>query len=190
MAVFAKDQQVARKASSSCVKFSSRIHKYSRFPRCSPLILNHHSIANMRLVLQPVTPKDLGRAKSIYGSETGDLVAPAHSAFWQVQDDESAKKRAEWSLQQQKEQLEHDPFVRMVKVVDAENNDEIISLGRWHEFPNGNEQVGDLEFSGLKSRDDPAAWPENFPKEAYLKFYDDALAARKEWQGNVHCWGE
>lgn len=113
----------------------------------------------MKLVLQPALPQDLEQAKSIYGSEKGDLVAAAHSAFWQVEDDEAAKQRAQWSLQQQKELLENDPFGRFVKVVDADNDNVIIAMGRWRDFPNGNEQVGDLEYSGLKSRDDPAAWP-------------------------------
>lgn len=43
-------------------------------------------------------------------------------------------------------------------------------MGRWHDLLNGDEQVADLEYSGLKSRDDPAAWLDGFPKEAYLKF--------------------
>ncbi|KAK4502978.1 hypothetical protein PRZ48_006405 [Zasmidium cellare] len=142
----------------------------------------------MKLVLEPALPQDLEQAKAIYGSEKGDLVAPAHSAFWHADNDQDARKRAEWSLQQQKEQFENDPFVRFVKVVDVDQDNEIIAMGRWHDFPNGNEQVGDLEYSGLRSRDDPAAWPDGFPKEAYLRFYDECLAARKEWQGNVHCW--
>lgn len=181
MVVFAKDQ--------TAYKASTRATIDLPWLNVSCTSLSTFPSTKMKLLLKPALPQDLENAKSIYGSDSGDLVAPAHSAFWHVENDCDAKKRAEWSLQQQKEQLENDPFARFVKVVDEDNDEEIVAMGRWHDFPNGNEQVVDLEYSGLKSREDPAAWPDGFPREAYLKFYDECLAARKEWQGNVHCWG-
>lgn len=146
----------------------------------------------MKLVVQEATSADIGAAKGIYGPETGDLCAAACAAGWPItdpNDTETAKSRAEWSCKQQQDLVENDPTVRFVKVINEENNGDIVAVGRWHRYPNGYQHVADLEAAGLKNRDDPATWPDGFHKDFYLGFLDDLFAARRSWMGKGHYWG-
>ena len=146
----------------------------------------------MKFEIQEATSSHIEAAKSIYGPDTGDLSAPAVGLGWPPTDPnniESARKRVEWSCQQQKDLLENDPTTRFIKVIDANKHNEIVAFGRWHRYPNGFQQMGDLEIAGLKDRDNPSTWPENFNKGPYLGFFDEACAARTSWMGSDHCWG-
>ncbi|KAK5111404.1 hypothetical protein LTR85_012178 [Meristemomyces frigidus] len=147
----------------------------------------------MHLTVQPVVPTDFDTAKHLYGPETGDVVAPLCAAIWHVDptDTATAKHRAEWSCQQQKELLEGAPTAHVVKVVDtdAKPGEEIVAIARWHEYKRGNEHIGDLELIGRKDRDDPATWPEGLDRDFYLGFCDEAYSARRAWMGEGHYWG-
>ncbi|KAK3722963.1 hypothetical protein LTR37_002108 [Vermiconidia calcicola] len=145
----------------------------------------------MQLEVQEARPADIESAKAIYGPETGDLCAASLGvglAFSDSHDLETAKKRAEWSCQQQKDLLENDPTTRFLKVVDIDNNDGIVAFGRWHRYPNGAQTVADLETVGLKDRHDPATFPDGFRKDFYLGFLDEIGTARESWMGTGHCW--
>lgn len=145
----------------------------------------------MKFKVQPATSVDIDSAREFYTSDTGDLCAALVGAFWpEPQDDiAKAKLRAEWSCQQQKDILENDSSTRFIKVVDQDNDDELVAFGRWHRYTNGYKHVADLETVGLKDRNDPATWPEGLPKDFYLGFADEAFAARRSWMGENHYWG-
>jgi hypothetical protein len=145
----------------------------------------------MKLQVQETTPVDLDAAKVIYGPGKGDLSAAACAAFWPISDPsdlETARCRAEWSCQQQKDLLNTDPTTRFVKVVDTDNNDDIIAFGRWHRYLNGYEPVADVEAVGLKDRNNPATWSTGLMKGLYLGILDELLGARDSWIGKQHCW--
>lgn len=148
---------------------------------------------NMHLQVETVTPADLDAAATIYGPETGDLVAPLCQICWAVDptDTDSARLRAEWSCQQQKDLLTADPSTRFVKVIDTDvlPDQQIVALGRWHEYPSGYTQVEDLEVTGLKDREAPDTWPKSLNKAFYTGFLDECLAGRREWMGHGHYWG-
>ena len=146
----------------------------------------------MKLEVQEATPSDIEAAKAIYGPETGDLCAPIIPVMWSLTDShdtKTAKLRAEWSCQQQRDILEDDPTTRFVKVVDADNDDELVAFGRWHRYPSGYHGIKDLECVGRKDRNNPATWSEDFNKDFYLGFLDPAIAARTSWMGMGHYWG-
>lgn len=136
---------------------------------------------------------DLEAASSIHGPSTGDLTAAACSVCWHVEptDLSAAKHRAEWSCQQQKDLLQNDSTTRFVKVVDtdAQPGEQIVALGRWHEYMKGYEHMGDLEVTGLKDRNDPTTWPEGLNKPFYTGFLDQCFAQRRAWMGEGHYWG-
>ena len=145
----------------------------------------------MKFQVQEATPADLDAAEHIYGHENGNLSAAAIEAMWPINDPndlESARLRAEWSCQQQKDILKTDPTTRFVKVVDTDNNNDIIAFGRWNRYPNGYEQVADVEAVGLKDRNDPATWPKGLMKGLYLGLIDELFGARDSWIGKQHCW--
>ena len=146
----------------------------------------------MKFEVQEATSSDIESAKGFYGPETGDLCAAAFGVGWPLTDPndmELARRRAEWSCQQQKELMENDPTTRFVKVVNTDKGNEIVAFGRWHRYPNGYQHVADLETVGLKDRNDPATWPDGFNKELYLGFLDELFAQRRSWMGEGPYWG-
>jgi hypothetical protein len=149
----------------------------------------------MRLELSPVTVADLEAAATVYGPETGDLVAPACQFGWPVEpsDTDGLSRRAAWSVQQQINQLAIDPTVRMVKVIDHDapaGPQQIVSLGRWHEYPEGWKQAGDLEVSGKQARKDLGEWPQGMSREFFTALLDGLIGTRLDWQGTGPCWGK
>lgn len=145
----------------------------------------------MKLAVREATPRSFEIAKTIYGPEKGDLCAAAVPFGWaapEAGDLESARKRAEWSCQQQQDFLGRDPTVRLMQVVDEDSNDEIVAFARWHRYPEGFMEIGDMETCGAKDRNDPATWPAGFDKELYTGLLDDLIRQRIEWIGNQHCW--
>lgn len=146
--------------------------------------------SKMKLEAQLASPADLEKAKTIYGADKGDLCAPLLRAAW-PETEANAQARAEWSCQQQKEYLENDPTCRFIKVVDRDADDEMIAFGRWHRYPDGPGMTHlNLEYAGLKDRDDPAAFPPEFGKALYCDFLDKVLADRPDWMDRGLCWGE
>lgn len=148
-------------------------------------------LANMKLHLSEATAADIDTAQQFYGPEKGDLLAPALLHFWPLtnsHDEDAARRRVEWSCQQQKDILENDPTTRFVKVVDLDKDGEVVAFGRWHRYLNGYIPAGDLEFAGLKDRNDPETWPVGLLKDLYLALLDGLMAARDGWIGKRHCW--
>ena len=146
----------------------------------------------MKFEVQEATPSDIEAAKGIYGPETGDLCAAAFAFGWPLPDPNDtkiAKLRAECSCQQQRDLLENDPTTHFIKVVDLDNNAELVAFGRWHKYSNGYQHIEDLELVGRKDRNDATTWPEGFNKDFYLGFLDDLFAARNFWMGTGHYWG-
>jgi len=141
----------------------------------------------MQFKLEPLVPADLDAAKSYYGPESGDLEAAMAGICWHPDPSDlpTLKARAEWSCQQQKDLFEIDPTTRFVKVIDtdAPTGREIVATGRWYEYIDGYKRYGDLEAIGLKDRDDPATWPEDFNKTFYLGCIDECMGARPGWLG-------
>lgn len=146
----------------------------------------------MKLVVQPSTAADFEVGKSIYGPEKGEISSAAVLAAWNLDasDPTASQRRAQWSCQQQKEILENDPSIRPVKVVDADSNDAIVAVGRWHRYTEGYQHVADLEAVGLKDRNDPKTWPEGLNKAFYLGLLDPLFAKRTEWMGTGHYWSK
>lgn len=145
----------------------------------------------MKLHLSEATSADLDIATQFYGPKEGDLCAPAIRLFWPLansDDVHAAAQRTGWSCQQQKDILENDPTTRFVKVVDLDNDGELVAFGRWHRYTNGYVPAGDLEYAGLKDRNDPGTWPGGLQKELYCGCFYGLLTARDEWIGRQHCW--
>lgn len=148
----------------------------------------------MKLELQPATKADVQATASIYGPQTGDLVAPLLLVGWPLtepNDLDNARSRAEWSAQQQVDLMENDPSTQFVKVVDKDNNNDIVCLARWHKYTNRYPmELQNLEICGLKDRNDPATWPEGFVnKELFVSFLDEACVARNQWIPDKEYWG-
>ena len=67
----------------------------------------------MKFQIQEATPSDLEAAKTVYSTESGDLCAAAFGFGWPLSDPndlDAAKRRAEWSCQQQKQLMEKEKF--------------------------------------------------------------------------------
>ena len=144
----------------------------------------------MHLELCEASQADLKIASSIHGPDTGDLAAAACQIAWPVDasDATAAKRRAEWSLQQQAELFANDPTTHFMKVVDIDKDDEIVAFGRWHKYEHGYQHQGDLEICGKKDRNDPTTWPEGLNKDFYVGFLDPLFAERRSWMGEGRYW--
>jgi hypothetical protein len=146
----------------------------------------------MKLSLREATPESIETAKKIYGADNGDLTAAALPFGWPLpapNDVDLARRRAEWSCQQQKDTLVTDPTVRFMQVVDVDKDDEIVAFGRWHRYTKGFELIGDLEICGCKDRNDTATWPDGFNGKGFIAIMESLFSQRSEWLGSQYCWG-
>ena len=93
----------------------------------------------MSLVLQPVQLEDFETIIKHKFFQGGDLVPPPMSPLcWPVQTPGEAGRRLEYSVHQQRQRLLYDTTTRFMKAVDTSTSPhEIISMSRWHYYPDG-----------------------------------------------------
>ena len=137
----------------------------------------------MRLEVQPVAASDIEATAKLYGQVTGDLVPPATQFGWHIEsfDISSQARRAAWAADRQSGPFELDPTMRMVKVVDLDavpGPSQMVSLGRWHDYPEGYTVLGDYEVSGMQSRSELKDWPDGLKKEFFTAMLDGIFATR------------
>lgn len=109
-----------------------------------------------------------------------DVIGSPYDVCWPVRTEAEDSIRKEWYFKRLRHKLLHDPSARFVKVVETsektsdppqiseEGTDEIISVARWHYYPNGYEVAED-------------AWTDWDPLATETR--------RREWQSRrVHDW--
>ena len=91
------------------------------------------------LVLQVVRLEDFDIVAKHQFFDGGDLVPPPTSPLcWPVKTPEEAGSRLKYSTHQQRQRFLYDRTTRFMKVVDTSTSPhEIISMARWHYYPEG-----------------------------------------------------
>ena len=105
----------------------------------------------MPLLLLPVQLSDFASFETYLYHSGGDLIAPMKPFAWPATDPATATLRNTWSIAQQRHVYLSDKSARFLKVVDTDLDNETISLGRWHFYPNGyphTEETMGWEFRG------------------------------------------
>lgn len=146
----------------------------------------------MRLTLKPANAADIVQAGKFFEPKTGNLIAPSIPFIWPVDDSDTKglQARSQWSMEQQLDLFKNDPTAHWLKVVDEDADGELVSLARWHEYPQGYQYFADLEFVGSKDINSPSTFPPGINKEAYLDLLQPVFAQRRDWMGTGHYWGK
>ena len=124
--------------------------------------------------------------------EGGDLIAPLVPMIWLISKDDAANtKRNEWSLRQQEDIYREDPTVHFMKVIDTDAGDEIISLARWHFYPEGykHAEMGAWELNGTAA-DADKTWPKEINVPLAKALLEGILCERHEWQIHGPQWSK
>jgi len=146
----------------------------------------------MPLELRPVEAADFDVMSRYMFREGGDLIAPLVPIIWPTSDDDAANtKRNNWSLQRQKDIFYQDPTVKFLQVVDTDRDDEIISLARWHYYPEGFKPDTMLawELNGTHP-DADENWPQKINVPLAKAVLISIVTARPGWMGKEPQWGE
>lgn len=145
----------------------------------------------MPLQLAPVERQDFDRMSAYKFNRDGDLIAPIVPRFWpSTASDDLNSERNSWSIQQQRNIFDNDTTVRFVKVTDTDN-DEIVSLGRWHYYENGYQhpQFTAAELNGTQPDADPV-WPVGANGPLAEAVLIPILEVRPKWMGQKPQWGK
>lgn len=146
----------------------------------------------MPLECRPMTLGDFDTAsKYRYNHDGGDVCAPVLPFCWPTtSDDESMLKRTAWSMAQQRYIFEHDPTCRFMKVVDTDNDNEIIALARWHFYEDGykHPEMTAQELNPLT--DDDEDWHEGLNTQLAKDMLVPVFEGRQSWCGGGPQYGK
>ena len=145
----------------------------------------------MPLTLSCVVAEDFEVMKSYAHSEQGDLVSPIVMHTWvDVPTTDAEMERNLWSMKQQLKQFQEDKTAVFLKVTDNETG-EIISLARWHLYPEGfqADQNSWMEVDAFAPPGVESDWPERLNVPLHKGFLEAIDGDRPRWQGNQPCWG-
>ena len=146
----------------------------------------------MPIEVRPVEVGDFDVMSKYVFNKGGDLTAPLVPMIWPTSEDDALNtERANWSLSQQKDMFHQDPTVKFMKAVDTDNEDEIISLARWHYYPEGfkSDTMMAWELNGTLP-DADETWPRGINVSLAKALLIPLLKARPEWMGSKPQWGE
>ena len=116
-----------------------------------------------------------------------DLVGPPTPICWPVSSQSKAQERLQFHMSKQRARFLGDRSAKYLKVID-ENTNEIISIARWHKYPNGYSYEKGIEWeihSPVEGKP--------FPKEMNIELHNFILSARdaerENWMGKGEaCW--
>lgn len=115
------------------------------------------------------------------------MSATAADAGYPTQNDEAAAIRNEWSLQQQHDIFETDSTVSIVRVVDTEDRNRPVAIGRWHYCPKGSAHI-DLEWAGFSPREDSSSFPLGMNAPIYKAMLDGIFNVCYSWTVDGPQW--
>ena len=141
----------------------------------------------MPLELQLVQEDDFRAMANYVSKTTGDFVAPALKDETIEMTDEDARVCVDWSLAQQLDIFKNDKTATWLKVVDTDQQDAILSLGRWH-FYDSRYEYSTQELAGDKDPEDPASYPSFMNVDYYRAVLDALMLARNEWMAEGPKW--
>ena len=117
-----------------------------------------------------------------------DLVGPPTPICCVVKTREESEARLTFHFNKQRSRFTGDPTVRYMKVVDTANNNSIISLARWHFYPNGYNFDTEIHWethNPIPGQSIPQGF--NIPLHNHILTTRDA--ARSSWiPANSPCW--
>lgn len=145
----------------------------------------------MPFKIEPVTDADFDAMAALKYHDGGDLSSPATPAIWTTSDDAAEMAgRTRWSVKQQREMFHDDPSTRFMKVVDTDKDNAIVSIARWHYYPNGYQykETFAWELNGKGPYADKE-WPDKINVPLAKMVLDDIFRQRAEWMGQRPMWG-
>ena len=146
----------------------------------------------MPLQLLPVEANDFDTMLSYVHNNGGDLIAPLVPIGWLTSTvDADNAERNRWSLKQQREIFDDDPTATFLKVIDTDDNNNIIALARWHYYEKGwqHKDMAAWELNG-RAPDADQTWPKAMNKELFQAILMPLLEARSDWLGQRPMWGK
>jgi GNAT superfamily N-acetyltransferase len=116
-----------------------------------------------------------------------DLVGMPTPLCWSVSSRISAQERLHFHMAKQRERFLGDRSTTYLKIVD-EKTEEIVSIARWHYYPNGYAYTGGIEWEIYSPVEG-----QPFPQEMNIELYNFILSARDAGRGNWMikdhpCW--
>jgi GNAT superfamily N-acetyltransferase len=146
------------------------------------------------LNLQPLQLSDFDTLLShaLVGHPGEDLVGPPTPLCCPVTTQADASARLAFHFAKQRVRFLNDPTVRYMKVVErssaGENNEDIISIARWHYYPTGYDFARDIHW---ETHNDPAL--DSVPKGFNIPLHNHILTtrdvARSGWMTpDEPCW--
>ena len=125
-----------------------------------------------------------------------DLIAPPASPLcWPVQNKAEAEARTIWTMKKQKERYVSDATVRYLKVVEyvdsqpGPGNGDIISMGRWHWYPNGYHFEREFEQDIEEIAPPKTGWPSGYKALLHLQIVREVCLHRVKWtEPGRPCW--
>ena len=156
----------------------------------------------MPFEIQLVTLTDFDYIATLSEEPLGSLIDPVLFDVWPVSTNAESLRRSAWSAQQDKGRFQLDPTVKFVKVVDTGCLDldhgegtarkEIVSLARWHYYPDGYPQENTwMEIDVFARPPAVPSFPEGLDGEEMQSFLSEATAERGRWEltkKGSPCW--
>ena len=116
-----------------------------------------------------------------------DLVGPPTPVCWHVTTRAEARSRLEFHMTKQKERFLGDRSARYLKIIDNETA-EIISMARWHWYPEGYSYTEGIHWETHNSVDG-RPWPKEMNVELHNFILTTRDAEREKWQEKGKpCW--
>jgi GNAT superfamily N-acetyltransferase len=117
-----------------------------------------------------------------------DLVGPPTPICWLVKTREEAHARLAFHFNKQQSRFSHDPTVRYMKVIDTADKNSIISLARWHFYPNGYNFNTEIHWE-THDLEPEQSIPHGFNIALHNHILTTRDAARSSWiPANAPCW--
>lgn len=146
----------------------------------------------MPLQVLPVVLADFDALETFTEEQGGTLIDPMLLDAWPVSTSEEADRRNKWSAAQNRRRFRIDKSARFVKVIDTdlEPSDQIISLARWHDYPEGFPLANTwMEVDVLASPPQKPHFPDGLKGEEVVTFLDAATKMIREWHMTANrCW--
>jgi hypothetical protein len=118
-----------------------------------------------------------------------DLVGAPNPWVWPVSTVEEAKTRIEFCMSLQRQRFLHDSTCHFIKVVDLpseivpEDEDEIVSIARWHRYPEGfkYDEHGHWELAAEHAKTYEGAMSEAFNMKLHDLIFTQRDSYREQW---------
>ncbi|TVY27417.1 hypothetical protein LHYA1_G004184 [Lachnellula hyalina] len=116
-----------------------------------------------------------------------DLVAPPTPICWLVTTQPEARSRLEFHMTKQRERFLGDTSARYLKIIDEETG-EIISMARWHWYPNGYSYTEGIHWE-THNAVEGRPWPKGMNVELHNFVLTSRDSQRQQWQEEGKpCW--